>query len=217
MLALILLTLSAYLLGSIPTGYWAGKLFARVDVRTSGSCSTGATNVLRTAGKVPALITLIVDIGKGYLPVWLAIYLEQAYPNLLPVDNFLLIPPAMALLSVIGHSKSIFLGFAGGKSAATGLGTLLALQWQAGLALFALWLLVLAISRIVSLASIITGGLTPVLMYLFGAPASYAAYGLAAGVYVIVRHKSNIVRLLAGQEPRVGQKVGEKVDIGKSQ
>lgn len=217
MLALLLLTVSAYLLGSIPTGYWAGKVFAGVDVRTSGSCSTGATNVLRTAGKFPALVTLFVDIGKGYLPVWLAIYLEQAYPNLLPADNFLLIPPAMALLSVIGHSKSIFLGFAGGKSAATGLGTLLALQWQAGLSLFAIWLLVLAVSRIVSLASIITGGLTPILMYLFGAPASYAAYGLAAGVYVIVRHKSNIRRLLAGQEPRIGQKVGEKVDIGKSQ
>lgn len=217
MLTLLLLSLAAYVLGSIPTGYWAGKVFAGVDVRTSGSCSTGATNVLRTAGKIPALITLAVDIGKGYLPVWLAIYLEQAYPNLLPGDNLQLIPPVMALLSLIGHSKSIFLGFAGGKSAATGLGTLLALQWQAGLSLFTIWLVVLAASRIVSLASIITGGMTPVLMYLFGAPISYVGYGLLAGVYVIVRHKANIARLLAGKEPRIGEKVGEKVDIGKSQ
>jgi glycerol-3-phosphate acyltransferase PlsY len=215
MLAAICLIVFAYLLGSIPSGYWITKLVAGVDIRTVGSGSTGTTNVLRTAGKLPALIVLIADIGKGYLPVFAAIYLELQNAGI-PFATMHVLPPLCAIATIVGHSKSIFLNFKGGKSAATGLGTLLAMAPIPALCILAIWITVLAVSKIVSLASITAGIATPIIMIVMGAPTSYTIYGALAGIFVIVRHKDNIGRLLKGIEPKIGQKLEQKTRDTKS-
>lgn len=204
---------AAYLLGSIPTGYTLVKLLKGIDIREVGSGSTGATNVLRTLGKGPGGFVLLVDSLKGVLSIFLAYWLFAfaSSNNLIPATvNPELWQPIMVTLAglaaVLGHSKSIFLGFSGGKSVATSLGVLLAMNWQVGLATFGIFLLVVAISRTVSLSSICGAIAVSILMILFGQPLPYILFGIAGGLYVIVRHKSNIERLLAGTEPKLGQK-----------
>ncbi|MEO1427486.1 MAG: glycerol-3-phosphate 1-O-acyltransferase PlsY [Cyanobacteria bacterium J06633_8] len=204
---------AAYLLGSIPTGYILVKLLKGIDIREVGSGSTGATNVLRTLGKVPGAFVLLVDSLKGVLSIFLAYWLFtfSTNNNLIPATvNVELWQPIMVTLvglaAIIGHSKSIFLGFKGGKSVATSLGLLLAMNWQIGLATLGVFLLVLAISRIVSLSSICGAISVSISMILFGQPLPYILFAVGGGLYVIIRHKSNIERLLAGTEPKLGQK-----------
>ena len=206
--------LVAYLLGSIPTGYMAGRLLKGIDIRECGSGSTGATNVLRTLGKGPALLVLLVDTLKGVLAIALVPWvLTQAFlGNIVPppVNPDLWLPwmVAMAgLLVLLGHSKSIWLGFTGGKSVATSLGVLLAMCLQVGLGTLGVFALVLALSRIVSLSSIAGAIAVWVLMLLLHQPLPYQLFAVAGGLYVIWRHRSNIQRLLAGTEPRLGQKL----------
>src|SRR5438045_6917320 len=139
MLAAIGMILFGYLLGSIPSGYWLVKALKRIDLRSVGSGSTGATNVLRAAGKFAAVCVLLFDVFKGYLPVWLAQVVEAQPQYAVPLSDWHILPTIAALAALIGHSKSIFLKFQGGKSAATALGTLLACQIGGGLAVFALW------------------------------------------------------------------------------
>jgi glycerol-3-phosphate acyltransferase PlsY len=216
---LFLVVVFSYILGSIPTGYWVGMALKGIDVRKEGSKSTGATNVLRLVGKGPALFVLAVDVLKGYIPVALAAAMENGQVTLaLNLDSQIaslhVLAPAAALAALIGHSKSLFLGFSGGKSAATGLGTLLGLNAACAGATLSIWLLVLAASKIVSLASIIAVCTTPLWMWLFhpGAPqtpATYIAYAFLALFYVTLRHKANIGRLLKGTEPKIGQKAKE--------
>jgi glycerol-3-phosphate acyltransferase PlsY len=198
------LVLLAYVAGSIPTGYWIG-LSKGVDIRTVGSGSTGATNVLRSVGKKEALIVVIVDIAKGYLPAWWAMTLEPSlWPSLgLPPCT---VPVAVALMSVVGHSRSIFLGFKGGKSAATGIGTCLALNLPAAGIIFAAWVIVLATSKIVSLASIGASAVAPFVFYFCGAPPAIIGFAVVGSVYVIARHRANLKRLMNGTEPRIGKK-----------
>ncbi len=206
--------LIAYLFGSFPTGYIAGKLLKGIDIREVGSGSTGATNVLRNLGKVPGAFVLLIDALKGVL----AINLAYALCNLVPVQN--LIPaninieiwqPYLVTLAgfaaLLGHSKSIFLGFTGGKSVATGVGILLAISWQVGLSTLGVFAVVFAISRIVSLSSIAGAVAVSILMVIFQQPLAYILLGLAGGLYVIIRHRANIERLIAGTEPKIGQKV----------
>src|SRR4051812_9654102 len=140
----------AYLLGSIPTGYLAGRLLKGIDLREHGSRSTGATNVLRTLGKGPALAVLLIDLAKGAAAVLFARGLA-GWPALAPAipDLTAWVVCIAGLAVVLGHSRSIWLNFAGGKSAATGLGVLLAMSWPVGLGAAAVFGLVLAISRIV--------------------------------------------------------------------
>ncbi|MCX5981208.1 MAG: glycerol-3-phosphate 1-O-acyltransferase PlsY [Nostocales cyanobacterium LacPavin_0920_SED1_MAG_38_18] len=206
--------LLAYLLGSFPTGYLAGKLLKGIDIREVGSGSTGATNVLRTLGKVPGAFVLLIDALKGVL----AINLGYALFNISYSQN--LIPPTVnpgiwqpylvtlvGLSALLGHSKSIFLGFTGGKSVATGVGILLAINWQIGLSTLGVFAVVIAISRIVSLSSICGAIAVSILMVIFHQPLAYILLGLTGGLYVIIRHRSNIERLIAGTEPKIGQKV----------
>lgn len=204
---------AAYLLGSIPTGYILTKLLKGIDIREVGSGSTGATNVLRTLGKGPGVFVLLVDCLKGVFSIFLAYKLFEFAPNynLIPATvNPEIWQPFLVtlagLFAVLGHSKSIFLGFSGGKSVATGLGVLLAMNWQVGLATFGVFALVVAISRIVSLSSICGAIAVSIFMVLFHQPLPYILFGVAGGLYVIIRHKSNIERLLAGTEPKLGQK-----------
>ncbi len=198
------LILLAYVAGSIPTGYWMG-LTKGMDIRTVGSGSTGATNVLRSVGKKEAFVVFMVDIAKGYLPVWWAMTLEPSLWSRLGLPPCT-IPVAVALMAVVGHGRSLFLGFAGGKSAATGLGTAMALNPLAAAIIFAAWIIVLATSKIVSLASISASVVAPFVFYFCGSPATIIGFSVVGSLYVIVRHRSNLKRLMNGTEPRIGKR-----------
>lgn len=206
--------LVAYLLGSIPTGYTAARLLKGIDIREHGSGSTGATNVLRTLGKGPGLLVLVVDMLKGVLAIALVywVFTLAATRNFVPpsVDASSLLAWMVALAglaAVLGHSKSIWLGFTGGKSVATSLGVLLAMSWQVALGTVGVFGVMLALSRIVSLSSIAGAIAVSILMLVLRQPLAYQLFAVAGGLYVILRHRSNIERLLAGTEPRLGQKL----------
>lgn len=197
----------AYFLGAIPSGYWIAKAVKGIDIREHGSGSTGATNVLRCVGKVAAAFVFFFDIGKGYLAVWISIYLEdRGLISGLPFPEARLIPMVVALVALVGHSRSIFLNFQGGKSAATALGNAIAMNVVAAGMSFGLWLAVLAATRYVSLASMIAVCASSLLMALNHAALGYIGYCAVGAVYVCYRHKANIVRLLNGTEPRLGAK-----------
>lgn len=202
----------AYLLGSLPTGYLAGKLVKGIDIREHGSRSVGATNVLRTVGKWPALIVLLVDVLKGAAAVlfagWFCAWL-YTWPSVMPsLDLRTMLPWAVCLAglaALLGHARSIWLNFAGGKSAATGLGVLLAMSWPVGLGTAVVFGLTVALSRIVSLGSMLGALTAMILVCALEQPLPYRLLVIAGGIYVIVRHRANIQRLLAGTEPHVGQ------------
>lgn len=203
----------AYLCGALPTGYWAGKLLKGIDIREHGSKSTGATNVLRTLGKGPAIAVLLIDILKGAAAIGFARWfyslpaITSTVPPTLNLQTWL---PWMvtlaALMAVLGHSRSVWIGFTGGKSAATGLGVLLAMTWQVGVGILLVFGLVVAVSRIVSLGSMAAAVAAAALMWAFRQPLAYQLVALVGGLFVIWRHQANIQRLLAGTEPRLGQK-----------
>lgn len=201
-----LLLIAAYLLGSLPTGYLAGRLLQGIDIREQGSGSTGATNVLRTLGKGPAVVVLLIDALKGVGAIALVngFYTLITTP-LIPLTWQPWLVAAAAFSALLGHSKSIWLNFTGGKSVATGLGVLLAMSWQVGLGTLGVFAVVLALSRIVSLSSISGAIAVSFLMILLNQPLPYQIFACVAGLYVIVRHRSNIERILAGTEPQIGQ------------
>jgi glycerol-3-phosphate acyltransferase PlsY len=209
----VLMAGGAYLLGALPTGYWAGKLLKGIDIREHGSRSTGATNVLRTLGKGPAIAVLLIDILKGAVAILFARWfyhlpaITSALPPTFNLQSWLpwLITLA-ALMAILGHSRSVWIGFTGGKSAATGLGVLLAMTWQVGVGILLVFSLVVAVSRIVSLGSMAAAVAAVALMWAFQQPFSYQLVALVGGLFVIWRHQANIQRLLAGTEPRLGQK-----------
>jgi len=193
----VLAVFAAYLIGSIPTGYIIVKLFTGQDIRTIGSGSTGATNVKRVMGKKWFFIVMLLDAFKGALPVILAKIFATAFVSIG------LIPVLCAIAAILGHSKSIFLKFSGGKSVASGVGTILALNWQVGLAIAAIWAVVTYISKYVSLGSIIALSISPILMYLCKEPAAYIFYCVLGAIYIIYLHRENIKRLLKGEENKV--------------
>ncbi|MEM7445242.1 MAG: glycerol-3-phosphate 1-O-acyltransferase PlsY [Pseudomonadota bacterium] len=204
----------AYLLGATPTGYLAGKLLKGIDLREHGSKSTGATNVLRTLGKWPALVVLAVDVLKGAGAIAFALWFYPWFFQLLSVapstvaDLQTWVPWGVGLAGLavlLGHSRSIWLRFTGGKSAATGLGVLLAMSWPVGLGAATVFGLVLAISRIVSLSSMLAALTAVCLIFVLDEPLAYQLLVVTGGAYVILRHRSNIQRLLTGTEPRIGQ------------
>lgn len=197
MIDLVIVALLAYLIGSIPTGYIVVKLIKNEDIRTHGSGSTGATNVKRVLGKKWFFAVLLLDAFKGALPVVLATYFIYAY------RSWGLPPVIAALFVLIGHSKSVFLGFKGGKSVASGVGTILALCWPVGLIIAAVWSVITYASKYVSLGSIIALGLSPVLMMLFKQPPFYISYCAIGAIYVIYLHRENIDRLIKGTENKV--------------
>lgn len=202
----------AYLLGSMPTGYLAGKLLKDIDIREHGSRSTGATNVLRTLGKWPALAVLLVDMLKGVAAVVFARWFFPWFVSLLSGTQQ---PPELqswvpwivcmaGLAALLGHGRSVWLNFTGGKSAATGLGVLLAMSWPIGLGAAAVFGVTLAISKIVSLSSMLAALTAIALVFVLEQPLPYRLLVIAGGVYVIMRHRANIQRLLSGTEPRLG-------------
>jgi len=194
---LALVIAASYLIGSIPTGYIIVKLFKGQDIRTIGSGSTGATNVKRVMGKKWFFIVMLLDAIKGALPVALTAYFMNAF------DNIGLLPVVAAICVILGHSKSVFLNFTGGKSVASGVGTLFALNPVAGLIIAVIWSIITWFSKYVSLGSIVALACAPVIMFLLKAPIAYTVYALIAAIYVIYLHRENIKRLKEGTENKV--------------
>ena len=198
--------LVAYGLGSFPTGYLIGIWLKGIDIRLVGSGSTGATNVLRTLGRGPGLLVFIIDLGKGIGAIALARSVDHLPFTPPSVD----IPSLIALsglLALVGHSKSVWLGFTGGKSVATSLGILLAMNWVVALAAVAVFTGVVGVTRIVSISSISGAIAVVIAMVVLNEPIPYQLFAVIGGTYVIWRHRSNLNRLLKGTEPKLGQKV----------
>jgi glycerol-3-phosphate acyltransferase PlsY len=204
------LLLAGYLLGSIPSGWLAGRWLAGIDIRVQGSGSTGATNVLRVLGKGPALAVFVVDVLKGTAAVLLAKALLEPASGAAGswgVDAWVV---AAGLAALAGHIWPVWLGWKGGKAVATGLGMLLGLAWPVGLACFGIFLTVLSLARIVSLASVVAALSLPLLMLGWfgdgGLRPAYLVLAVLTTVLVVWRHRANLQRLLEGSEPRLGRK-----------
>jgi acyl phosphate:glycerol-3-phosphate acyltransferase len=199
-----------YLLGSTPTGYLAGKLLNGIDLREVGSKSTGATNVLRTLGVAPFVAVLLIDILKGVLAVLLVRWLCEVQPvrpgtaaNIATATPWVVCLGGLGVL--LGHARPFWLNFTGGKSAAAGLGVLLATSWPVGLGVVTVVAVSLSIFRIMSASSML-GALTAILLvFLLDQPLPYRLLVTVGAAYVIIRHRANMQRLLAGTEPRLRQ------------
>jgi len=187
---------AAYVIGALPVGFLVARVFGIGDIRHHGSGTIGATNVLRTAGWLPALLTLFGDVAKGYAAVWVGGRLADGEPG--PTA-------ACALAAVVGNCWSVFLGFRGGKGVATGLGAFLYLApWAVAPAAF-VWLAITLSFRYVSLGSVLAALCVPLGTLMLGYPAPRIAACAAGAAIVILRHHENIGRLLAGSERRLGE------------
>jgi len=193
---LVVICLVAYLLGSIPFGLIVGHLWAKIDIRKYGSGNIGMTNVLRTLGYMPGLLTLVLDGGKGTAAVLLA--------KLVSDDPLVWL--ACGAFAIVGHNWSIFLRFQGGKGVATAAGVFLGVAPYVALALFTVFLVVVVITRYVSLGSIVAAATLPIWLVIFGFPWPGLALGTLISIFTVVRHRANIGRLLSGTEYRFGQK-----------
>jgi len=196
----LLSLLLGYLLGSIPSGYLAGRWCKGIDLRELGSGSTGATNVLRQVGKGPALVVFVIDVAKGAIAVLLAGSLTEGAA----LNDWLQVLAGLAALA--GHIWPVWLGFKGGKAVATGLGLFLGLAWPVGLACFGIFLTTLSVFRIVSLSSVVAAISLPLLMAAGTDGTAKLVVALVAMALVVWRHRSNLQRIKAGTEPRLGQK-----------
>jgi glycerol-3-phosphate acyltransferase PlsY len=190
-----LLPAFAYLLGSVSSAIVVAKLFDLEDPRRVGSRNPGATNILRYGGKTPAALTLVGDILKGVIPVALARYLD-AEPSVLA---------SVMLAAFLGHLFPVFHGFKGGKGVATAAGALFALNLWVGPWLVATWLVMALTTRYSSLSAISATLVAPLYVWWFTREPWLIAATVAMGVILLWRHKSNIQKLLAGTEPRIGQ------------
>lgn len=192
---------AAYLIGAVPIGYLVGRAFGVTDIRRHGSGNIGATNVLRTAGRLPAILTLAGDIAKGYLAVVTGAALVAGQPGAAAG-----VMAASAVAAVIGNCWSVFLGFRGGKGVATGLGVLLKIVPLAVLPAALVWLVVTISFRYVSLGSVLAAVCVPLGALLLGAPPPFALAAFAISAIIVARHHANITRLLAGHEPKLGHR-----------
>ncbi len=195
----LLILILGYLIGSFPSGYLAGRIAKGVDIRSLGSGSTGATNVLRQIGKRAAITVFLIDVFKGILSILLAKFflLNHSWQV------------AVGLSTLIGHIWPVWLNWKGGKAVATGLGIFLGLSWQVGLGTLGIFLLMITIFRIVSLASVSAALALPFIMLISFSNSSislpFLTISLLAMVLVIWRHRENIMRLINGNEPKIGQ------------
>ncbi|MBC7787324.1 MAG: glycerol-3-phosphate 1-O-acyltransferase PlsY [Methylophilaceae bacterium] len=182
--------LLAYLMGSISFGILVSRAFGLPDPRTVGSGNPGATNVLRSGKKLPAVLTLLGDAAKG----WLAVLLAQHYGLL---DAYICLA---GLAAFIGHLYPVFCGFKGGKGVATALGVLLAFSGWLGLSVLVVWAIAFAIWRYSSLAALIAAGIAPISAWFLLPYKGYAATAFILALLLIWRHKSNIQKLINGSE-----------------
>lgn len=206
MLKYILVVIIAYLLGSISFSVIISKKLAGFDVREKGSGNAGSTNVLRTVGKKGAILTLICDCLKGVIAVLMAYIVSKTTQN---TDGALLVQLA-GLAVVLGHTFPIFFNFKGGKGVATSLGVLLIINWQIGLICLVFALLLMALTRFVSLGSVSAAILFPVLTIFIHShyivDGSYIIFALLLGSFVVFNHRANVKRLLEGKENKLSFK-----------
>jgi glycerol-3-phosphate acyltransferase PlsY len=206
LIASLLIAVAAYLLGSVPTGYLLIRLFRHQDIRSFGSGNIGATNVLRSGGKGLGAVTFLLDVVKGSTAVALGILLAHV---LLPNGPVRDMEALAALFAVIGHMFPVWLGFHGGKGVATGFGVFLVAAPWAALAAISVFALLFAITRYVSLASIVAAACFPVFAWYFARgdrPLFFIAVQAAVALLIIAKHHQNIRRLFAGTESRIGAK-----------
>jgi len=181
----------SYLLGSIPFGFLLTKMAGYGDIRKIGSGNIGATNVLRTGDKKLAILTLLLDGGKGAVAV---LVVQSIFPDVAPMAG---------LAAFVGHIYPVWLDFKGGKGVATAIGVLTALDWQVGLIVMGLWLLVAYTSRYSSLASLISLGLSPALVIFFD-NGDWMWMAVSMLMLIAWKHAANIQRLLEGKETKIG-------------
>lgn len=196
-----LLLVLSYLVGAIPTSYWVGRTFYGVDLRREGSGNLGATNAFRVLGWKAALPVVLVDVGKGFAPAW-------AFPRMDVPEAAWSWALAYGGAAILGHVFSVWVRFRGGKGVATSAGVFLAVAPWAVLAAFLTWLVVMATTRIVSLASIVAALVAPVAVWLLGpGPGGDVILGftVALAAFVVWAHRSNIGRLVRGQEKRISR------------
>lgn len=187
---------AAYLIGAIPFGLLFARVLTGKDPREHGSGNIGATNALRTSGKMVGALTLLADIIKGSIPVAIAVWLDAGE----------LLTALIALAAFLGHIFPVYLGFKGGKGVATMFGVLIPWMPWVAVGAFALWFVVFKSTRYVSLASVLAGTSLPILALILYGSWIPAVLCLLLGGIMIVRHRSNIQRLLAGAEPKTGGK-----------
>lgn len=189
--------------GSIPSGLWLVQAFHGIDIRNYGSKNIGTTNVFRTVGPKTAVLVLAADALKGIVAVAI-------------VSHFFANPfldVVTALGALLGHNYSLFLGFKGGKGVATALGLLIFLMPKVALGSFGVWLVLVLLTRYVSLGSVVAAIVTPFLAWHLAYPTAYVGFAAIAAFFVVLRHKENIHRLLTGTESKI--KPGNAKDLKK--
>lgn len=182
-----------HLCGSVPSGLLLVQAFHGIDIRNYGSKNIGTTNVFRTVGPKTAVLVLLADAFKGIVAVALMNYFFQN-----PLLNVV-----TALGALLGHNYSVFLGFKGGKGVATALGLLVFLMPKVAVGSFLVWLVLVLLTRFVSLGSIVAAICTPVLAWYLAYPTAYVGFATIAAFFVVLRHKENIHRLLTGTESKI--------------
>lgn len=195
---------AAYLLGSIPFGYLLVLIFRHEDIRATGSGNIGATNVARSGAKGLGILTLLLDLGKAFVAVRIAQHFAPGVSDL---------AVCAAVAAILGHVFPVWLGFSGGKGVASALGIFLALNWQSALCIFGVFLVVVLLTRYVSLASILAAAALPLfaLCFFLRRPDAIVVGGFVLiSLIVILKHHANIQRLLSGTESRFGSKSAEK-------
>lgn len=212
MILYIIIAIIAYLIGSINFSIILSKKMAGFDLREKGSGNAGTTNMLRTVGKKAALLTLVCDILKGIVPVLLAVLIGNIAKSFGAEIKAEYLAQIAGVSAIIGHTFPVFFGFKGGKGVASSLGLVLIINWQIGLICLVFALLIMAVTRMVSLGSIATAILFPVLI-IFGVGSeyyivsgSYVVFSIILALIVIFNHRSNIKRILSGTENRLSFK-----------
>lgn len=199
MLGAILAVVSSYLIGSIPFGLIVGRLWANLDVREYGSGNIGTSNVLRTIGPAAAILVFILDVAKGAAAIYLGRLAGGEVVQLLA-----------GVAAIAGHNWPIYLNFRGGKGIATSLGAIVSLTPMIALILLGLWIVIVGITKYISLGSLAAALLFPIFLVISGAPKAHIVMGVLISAFAFYRHRTNIQRLLAGTENRIGQKAEKK-------
>ena len=200
----------AYLVGSIPTGFLMTKIFVGADIRSAGSKNVGATNVYRVAGKLPGLLTLIIDIAKGAIVVTL---MADFFYRYLPDVDYIFYRTLLGLIAILGHIYSVFLKFKGGKGVATTIGVTAAIAPLVLLASLAVWLIVFIPTSYVSLGSLAFGMALPISALLFDQPFYVVIFCVILCMINSYKHRDNIKRLLKREESKTV--IFKKVSISK--
>ncbi len=204
----VITAIIAYLIGSVNFSVILSKKMAGFDVREKGSGNAGTTNMLRSVGKKAAALTLMCDVLKGVVAILIAMFIGWAFK----VENQSLLVQIAGIAVVLGHTFPIFFGFKGGKGVATSLGILIMSNWQIGLICLVFGVLLIALTRMVSVGSCAAAVLFPVLTlfitdnYIVAQGSGYLIYSIILAVIVLFNHRSNIKRIMAGKENRISFK-----------